>query len=119
MVQALLASALEKFFEPSLESPRLLLLHWSTEDEIYWKETIGIWMKAVREFERLEAWSRRVKTQATSTRCTAWACCENWNCIRRAGFQPLEVVRHATHNGAKALGKSFEIVACVQVGSRT
>ena len=101
--------ALEKFFEPSLESHGSYFFNWSTEDEIYWKENYRIWMKAVREFERLGGVVTTGEDAGYIYQMYGVGLLRELELHQEAGFQPLEVVRHATHNGAKALGKSFEI----------
>ena len=100
--------ALEKFFEPSLESHGSYFFNWSTEDEIYWKENYRLWMSALRQFGRLGGVITTGEDAGYIYQMYGVGLLRELELQQEAGFHPLQVVTHATHNGALALGRQQE-----------
>ncbi len=100
--------ALEKFFEPSLESHGSYFFNWSTEDEVYWKENYRIWMRALRDFGRLGGLITTGEDAGYIYQMYGVGLLRELELHQEAGFDPLQVLKHATHNGARALGKENE-----------
>ncbi len=100
--------ALAKFFEPSVESHGSYFFNWTTEDEIYWKENYRIWMNAVREFERLGGLVTTGEDAGYIYQMYGVGLLRELELHQEAGFHPLQVITHATHNGAIALGRENE-----------
>lgn len=101
--------ALAKFFEPSLESHGSYFFNWSTEDEIDWKKNYRIWMAAVREYARLGGLVTTGEDAGYIYQMYGVGLLRELELQQEAGFHPLEVVKHATHHGAIALGREQEI----------
>ena len=45
--------ALAEYFRPNPANHGSYFLHWTSNDEAFWKENYRIWMAAVRDFDRL------------------------------------------------------------------
>ena len=98
--------ALEHFFEPSLESHGSYFIGWTNTDEVYWKENYRIWFAAVREFARLGGVVTTGEDAGFIYVMQGFGLIRELELHEEAGFQPLEVLRHATVNGALVLGKA-------------
>ena len=77
---------------------------WTTADEVRWKRNYRIWMRWVREFAR-----RGGNVTVGSDAGFIWelygfCTIRELEMQQEAGFTPLEVIQHATYNGARALG---------------
>jgi len=101
--------ALAKFFEPSLESHGSYFFNWSTEDEIYWKGNYRFWMAAVCECARLGGLVTTGEDAGYIYQMHGVGPLRELELHQEAVFHPLEVVKHATHHGAIALGREQEI----------
>jgi cytosine/adenosine deaminase-related metal-dependent hydrolase len=77
-------------FEPSAARHGSYFFDWTTADEVRWRNDYKIWMHWVREYA-----ARGGNVTVGSDAGFIW---------QEAGFQPLEVIQHATSNGAKLLG---------------
>lgn len=96
--------ALEKFFEPNLENHGSYFVGWTNTQEVRWRRNYRIWMDALREFG--------VKGGRITTGDDAgfiysmygFGLVRELELHEEAGFHPLEVIEHATSNGAALLG---------------
>jgi imidazolonepropionase-like amidohydrolase len=96
--------ALEKFFEPNLENHGSYFVGWTNTQEVRWRRNYRIWMDALREFG--------VKGGRITTGDDAgfiysmygFGLVRELELQEEAGFHPLEVIEHATSNGAALLG---------------
>ncbi len=98
--------ALEKFFAPNLASHGSYFIGWTTADEVYWKENYAIWMRAVRDFERLGGIVTTGDDAGYIYSMHGFGLLRELELHLEAGFHPLEVIRHATFNGAQVLGQA-------------
>jgi hypothetical protein len=96
--------ALEAFWHPGDGRHGSYFVGWTNTHEVRWKRTYRLWMDALREFG--------VKGGLVTTGDDAgyiWSL-YGFGLIRElelheeAGFHPLEVIAHATTNGARLLG---------------
>jgi imidazolonepropionase-like amidohydrolase len=101
--------ALEEFFAPSLESHGSYFIGWTNTDEVYWKENYRIWMDAVREFERRGGVVCTGEDAGFIYVMYGFGLIRELELHEEAGFHPLEVLRHATANGARVLGRGDEL----------
>jgi len=106
---ALLHPALAAFFRPSRENHGSFFLGWSTEDEIFWKENYRLWMDAVRDFARRGGTVTTGEDAGFIYQMQGFGYARELELHQEAGFAPLQVIQHATWNGARALGKESEI----------
>jgi imidazolonepropionase-like amidohydrolase len=98
--------SLEAFFKPSLDNHGSYFLGWTSTQEARWKRQFRLWMDAVREFG--------VKGGLVTTGDDAgyiyslygFGLARELELHEEAGFQPLEVIEHATWNGAQMVGMS-------------
>jgi imidazolonepropionase-like amidohydrolase len=96
--------ALEKFFEPNLDNHGSYFLGWTNTQEARWRRNYRVWMDALREFG--------VKGGRITTGDDAgyiysvygFGLIRELELHEEAGFHPLEVIKHATVNGAALLG---------------
>jgi hypothetical protein len=95
--------AIMKFFEPNPNAHGSYQGDWTTADEVMWRNNYRIWMHWVREYA-----ARGGNVTVGSDAGFIWAL-YGFTTIREmemqqeAGFHPLEVIQHATSNGAKLL----------------
>ncbi len=101
--------ALEKFFKPSRQNHGSFFFGWTTEDEIYWKENYRLWMAALREFEQRGGVITTGEDAGFIYQMQGFGLIRELELHQEAGFHPLAVLKHATYNGAKVLGKENEI----------
>lgn len=101
--------ALDKFFRPSLDNHGSFFVNWTTEDEIYWKENYRLWMDTLRQFGRLGGVITTGEDAGYIYQMYGVGLLRELELQQEAGFHPLQVVRHATYNGALVLGKEGEI----------
>jgi Amidohydrolase family len=97
------------FYAPSRKSHGSYWYHWSTQDEIDWKENYRIWMSFLNDFKNRGG---RVTTGSDSGyiyKLYGFGYIRELELLQEAGFHPLEVVRSATLYGAQALGLDKEI----------
>ena len=101
--------ALERFFEPNLQSHGSFFLGWTNTDEVYWKENYRLWMAAVRRFASLGGTVTTGEDAGFIYVMHGFGLLRELELHEEAGFTPLEVVQHATHNGARVLGQDHRI----------
>ncbi len=97
------------FFQPSREAHGSYWYHWTTADEIAWKENYRRWMEFVDEYKNRGG---RVTTGSDSGyifKLYGFGYVRELELLQEAGFHPLEVVRSATLYGAQALGMADQI----------
>ena len=100
---------LAKFFEPNLENHGSYFVNWTTEDEIYWSENYRLWMGALREFGQRGGLIGTGEDAGFIYQVHGFGLIRELELHQEAGFHPLAVLKHATHNGARILGKESEM----------
>ncbi len=93
-----------EFFEPNLDNHGSYHLDWTTTDEVRWRENFRIWMKWVREFARRGGNVTIGSDAAFIYNLYGFGTIRNLELHQEAGFHPIEIIQHATSNGARALG---------------
>ncbi len=101
--------ALEKFFTPSPKYHGSFFSGWTNTDEVFWKENYRIWMRAVRDFARMGGLVTTGEDAGYIYQIYGFAYLRELQLHEEAGFHPLEVIKHATYNGARVLGMEKEI----------
>ncbi|MES1244471.1 MAG: amidohydrolase family protein [Acidobacteriota bacterium] len=97
------------FYAPSRKSHGSYWLHWTTDNEIDWRENYRLWMAFLNEYKNRGG---RVTTGSDSGyiyKLYGFDYIRELELLREAGFHPLEVIKSATLNGAQALGLEKEI----------
>jgi imidazolonepropionase-like amidohydrolase len=101
--------SMEAYFKPSLDNHGSYFLGWTSSQEARWKRQYRIWMDAVHEFG--------VKGGLVTTGDDAgyiyslygFGISRELELHEEAGFHPLEVIEHATWNGARMLGMEGQL----------
>jgi hypothetical protein len=96
--------ALLAFFEPDPRKHGSYQVGWTTADEVMWRNNYRIWMKWVREYSA-RGGNVTVGSDAGFIYAVyGFTTIREMEMQQEAGFHPLEVIQHATSNGAKLLG---------------
>jgi imidazolonepropionase-like amidohydrolase len=97
--------SLEDYFKPSMTRHGTFWIGWTTTQEIAWRKNYEVWMAAVLEFGRKGG---LITTGDDSGylygSMYGFGISRELEMQQEAGFSPLEVLEHATLNGAKVLG---------------
>ncbi|HML16248.1 MAG TPA: amidohydrolase family protein [Bryobacteraceae bacterium] len=96
---------LQKYFEPNPANHGSYFDHWTSTDEAYWRENYRIWMAAVREFARRGGIVGCGDDAGFIYSMYGFGLIRELELQQEAGFQPLEVIEHATANNARILGQ--------------
>jgi hypothetical protein len=97
--------SLWQFYQPSRESHGSYWYHWTTQDEIEWKQDFKLWMTFLNEYKNRGG---RVTTGSDSGfiyKLYGFGYIRELELLQEAGFHPLEVVKAATLNGAELLAE--------------
>jgi len=96
--------SLEEYYKPSMTRHGTFWIGWTTTQEVNWRKNYQVWMAAVREFG--------LKGGIISTGDDAgylygslygFGISRELELHQEAGFHPLEVLKHATADGAKVV----------------
>jgi len=101
--------SLWKFYQPDRTTHGSYWFHWTTADEIAWKENYRLWMAFLNEYKNRGG---RVTTGSDAGyiyKTYGFAYIRELELLQEAGFHPLEVIRSATLHGAEALGMEKQI----------
>ena len=96
--------ALRENFEPDPARHGSYFFDWTTADEIRWRNNYRIWMDWVREFAARGGNVTVGSDAGFIYQLYGFTTIREMEMQQEAGFHPLQVIRHATFNGAKALG---------------
>jgi len=97
--------SLWQFYQPNRESHGSYWYHWTTRDEIEWKQDFKLWMRFLNEYKNRGG---RVTTGSDSGfiyKLYGFGYVRELELLEEAGFHPLEVVRAATMDGAELLAE--------------
>ncbi len=100
---------LEKFFQPSADSHGSFFWGWTTTDEVFWKNNYQIWFKALRDFADKGGIITTGEDAGYIYQVFGFGLLRELQLQQEAGFHPLEVIKHATVNGAKVLGQGDQL----------
>jgi imidazolonepropionase-like amidohydrolase len=98
--------SLEAFFRPSRDNHGSFFLGWTGTQEARWKQQFRLWMDAVRDFGRKGGVVTTGDDAGYIYSIYGFGIARELELHEEAGFQPLEVIEHATWNGARVLGLS-------------
>lgn len=97
--------SLWEFFQPSPRAHGSYWYHWTTADEVAWRENYRRWMRFLDEYKDRGG---RVCTGSDSGyiyKLYGFGYIRELELLQEAGFHPLEVIRSATRCGAEALAR--------------
>ncbi len=101
--------ALEKFFTPNPKYHGSFFWGWTNTDEVYWKENYQIWMRSVKSFAEKGGVVTTGEDAGFIYQMFGFGYLRELELHEEAGFHPLEVIKHATYNGAKTMGMDHEL----------
>ena len=90
-------------FEPDPARHGSYFFDWTTADEIRWRRNYAIWMRWLREYADRGGTVTVGSDAGFIYQLYGFTTIREMEMQQEAGFHPLEVVRHATENGARAL----------------
>jgi imidazolonepropionase-like amidohydrolase len=96
--------SLEAFFRPSLDNHGSFFLGWTSTQEARWKQQYRVWMDVLREFGRKGGLITTGDDAGYIYSMYGFGISRELELQEEAGFEPLEVLEHATWNGARMLG---------------
>jgi hypothetical protein len=96
--------SLEMFFRPSTENHGSFFMGWTSTQEANWKRQFRIWMDVVREFGQKGGLITTGDDAGYIYSMYGFGIARELELHEEAGFHPLEVIEHATWNGARLLG---------------
>lgn len=96
--------SLEAFFRPSLDNHGSFFLGWTSTQEARWKQQYRIWMDTLRDFGRKGGLITTGDDAGYLYSMYGFGISRELELQQEAGFEPLEVIEHATWNGARLLG---------------
>jgi imidazolonepropionase-like amidohydrolase len=91
-------------FEPDATRHGSYHFDWTTADEIMWRNNYRIWMQWVREYARRGGNVTVGSDAGFIYQLYGFTTIREMEMQQEAGFHPLEVIQHATSNGARLLG---------------
>lgn len=101
--------SMEEYFKGSLDNHGSYFIGWTSTQEAKWKQQYRIWMDAVREFANKGGLVTTGDDAGYIYSMYGFGISRELELHEEAGFQPLEVIEHATWNGAKLLGMDDRI----------
>ena len=96
--------SLEQYFKASVENHGSYFFGWTSTQEANWRRQYRIWMDAVREFANRGGLVTTGDDAGYIYSMYGFGISRELELQEEAGFRPLEVIEHATWNGAKLLG---------------
>jgi imidazolonepropionase-like amidohydrolase len=95
---------MEEYWKPGLERHGSFFLGWTSTQEARWKRSYQAWMAALREFGLKGGLIATGDDAGFIYSLYGFGLVEELTLMEEAGFHPLEVLKHATVNGAELLG---------------
>jgi imidazolonepropionase-like amidohydrolase len=96
--------SMEEYFKGSTENHGSYFFGWTSTQESNWRRQYRIWMDAVREFANKGGIVTTGDDAGYIYSMYGFGIARELELHQEAGFHPLEVIEHATWNGAKLLG---------------
>jgi len=96
--------ALQAFFEPNLANHGSYFVGWTNTMEVRWRQQYRIWMDALRAFGTKGGVITTGDDAGFIHSLYGFGLIRELELHEEAGFHPLEVIKHATVNGATLLG---------------
>jgi len=101
----LLHPSLEEYYKPSMTRHGTFWTGWTATQEVRWRKNYQVWMAALREFG-LKGGTITTGDDAGYLYGSLYGfgISRELELHEEAGFHPLEVIKHATSDGAKVIG---------------
>jgi imidazolonepropionase-like amidohydrolase len=95
---------MEEYWQPDLLHHGSYFLGWTHTQEVRWAKDFQVWMDALREFSNKGGLITTGDDAGFIFNLYGFGLVRELELMEEAGFQPLEVIKHATVNGAKLIG---------------
>jgi imidazolonepropionase-like amidohydrolase len=96
--------SMEAYFKPSLDNHGSYFLGWTSTQEAHWKQQYRLWMAAVKDFASKGGLVTTGDDAGYIYSLYGFGISRELELHEEAGFQPIEVIEHATWNGARMIG---------------
>ena len=96
--------SMELFWRPNLDNHGSYFVGWGNTQEVQWRRNYRVWMDALRHFGRKGGVITTGDDAGYIYSLYGFGLIRELELHEEAGFHPLEVIRHATWNGATLLG---------------
>lgn len=96
--------SLAEYFKGSFDNHGSYFHGWTSSEEAHWRRQYRIWMDAVREFADKGGIVTTGDDAGFIWSMYGFGIARELELHEEAGFHPLEVIEHATWNGAKLIG---------------
>ena len=101
--------SMEAYFRPSFDNHGSFFFGWTSTQEARWKRQYRIWMDTLREFGAKGGLITTGDDAGYIYSLYGFGISRELELHEEAGFEPLEVIEHATWNGARMLGMDDRI----------
>ncbi len=96
--------SMDEYFKSSVENHGSYFFGWTSTQEANWRQQYRIWMSAVREFANKGGMVTTGDDAGYIYSMYGFGISRELELQQEAGFHPLEVIEHATWNGARLIG---------------
>ena len=96
--------SLAEYFAGSMDNHGSYFFGWTSTQEARWRQQYRIWMNAVREFANKGGVVTTGDDAGYIYSMYGFGIARELELHEEAGFHPLEVIEHATWNGARLIG---------------
>jgi imidazolonepropionase-like amidohydrolase len=100
---------MEEYWQPDLLHHGSYFLGWTNTQEVRWARDFQVWMDALREFANKGGLITTGDDAGFIFNLYGFGLVRELELMEEAGFHPLEVITHATVNGAKLVGMDDRI----------
>ncbi len=94
---------LQEFYEPSREAHGSYWFHWTTADEVAWKNYYKVWMSFLNDYKNRGGKVTVGSDSGFIYQLYGFGTILELEMLQEAGFHPLEVIRAATMHGAEEI----------------
>jgi imidazolonepropionase-like amidohydrolase len=96
--------SMEAYFKPSFDNHGSYFFGWTSTQEARWRQNYRVWMDTLREFGAKGGLITTGDDAGYIYSLYGFGIARELELHEEAGFQPLEVIEHATWNGARMIG---------------
>lgn len=96
--------SMEQYFKASMHNHGSFFFGWTVSQEVKWKQMYGVWMDALRHFGLKGGLITTGDDAGYIWSLYGFGIIRELELHEEAGFHPLEVLEHATWNGAQMVG---------------
>ena len=96
--------SMEEFWRPNPDNHGSYFIGWTSTHEVHWRENYRVWMDALRHFGRQGGLITTGDDAGYLYSLYGFGLIRELELHEEAGFHPLDVLKHATVNGATMLG---------------